>query len=103
METKFTPGPWFPDEHGGIWRRDPKDLYENGGGVAGDKPLAIVHIGWRGENVQGYPLEANARLIAAAPDLLRAAIQVEAILSQIVDQPSDTLNKLRAAIAKATT
>jgi hypothetical protein len=40
--------------------------------VAGDKPLATVCKGWYGESEQGYPIEANARLIAAAPELLEA-------------------------------
>lgn len=37
MTTKHTPGPWFADDLGRIWRRPPSDLYENGGGVAGTK------------------------------------------------------------------
>lgn len=65
--TAHTPGPWFVDANGKVWRRDPRDLYENGGGVAGDHPIATAHRGWsRWENV--FPVEANARLIAAAPD-----------------------------------
>lgn len=61
-----TPGPWFSDARGNIWRRPLSDLYENGGSVAGDKPIAFVFVGWRGEGVTGYPVENNARLIAAA-------------------------------------
>ena len=69
---KYTPGPWFVDENNDIWRRDPKELYENGGGVAGDKPLACCYKGWHGEGLIGYPAAANAQLISAAPDLLAA-------------------------------
>lgn len=61
-----TPGPWFSDARGNIWRRPLSDLYENGGSVAGDKPIAFVFVGWRGEGVTGYPVENNARLIAAS-------------------------------------
>lgn len=71
-ETKHTPGPWYKDICGRIWRRHPSDLYEYGGGVAGDKPIATVWRGWYGEEEAGFPLEANARLIAAAPELLEA-------------------------------
>lgn len=66
LAQEATPGPWFSDRRGNIWRRPLSDLYENGGGVAGDKPLAFVAAGWAGEGVTGYPFEANARLIAAA-------------------------------------
>ena len=70
--TTHTEGPWFADARGRIWRRPPSDLYENGGGVAGDKPIAVVSVGWAGEGVTGYPVEDNARLIAAAPEMLLA-------------------------------
>ena len=68
--SKPTPGPWYADKAGAIWRRHPSELYENGGGVAGDKPLAVVQKGWHETCEQGYPVESNARLIAAAPELL---------------------------------
>ena len=44
--NKHTPGPWFSDAEGGIWRRDPADLYENGGSVAGKRAVAAVYRGW---------------------------------------------------------
>ena len=40
--------------------------------MAGDKPIAVVSVGWAGEGVTGYPVEDNARLIAAAPEMLLA-------------------------------
>jgi hypothetical protein len=42
--------------------------------------------------------EANARLIASAPDLLEALIEVVAI----ADRKTDAFDRARAAIAKAT-
>lgn len=98
MDTKHTPGPWYPDPKGYVWRRPLKDLYEYGGAVAGDKPIATVVKGWYGEGEQGYPIEANARLIAAAPDLLEA-------LYQIFELPEDSriaYKIARKAILKAT-
>lgn len=71
---KHTKGPWYPDKNGNIWRRHPDDLYENGGGVAGDKPIASANIGWVGDDFKGYPLDANTTLIAAAPEMLDALI-----------------------------
>ena len=65
MSEKHTPGPWFSDNRGNVWRRRPEDLYENGGSVAGDKPVAVVIKGWYGEEEKGFPVEANARRIVA--------------------------------------
>lgn len=71
-EPKFTPGPWyFGPMHGWIGTcvmRKPSSEYGPRGTI-GDAPIAKVIDGaahW--EN--SYPVEANARLIAAAPDLL---------------------------------
>ncbi len=60
-----TKEPWFNDENGNIWRRNPKDLYQNGGGVAGDKPLAYCDKGWYGEGEACYPHVENSRRIVA--------------------------------------
>lgn len=59
-----TPTPWFCDSSGKIYRTDPKELYENGGGTAGDHPIATVHSGFTSwENK--FPVEANAKRIVA--------------------------------------
>lgn len=103
--SKHTPGPWYMDAKGSIWRRPISDLYENGGGVLGDKPLATVWRGWYGEGEQGFPVVANARLIAAAPELLEAAERVVERWDSPAwkDQPHTGvfIYQLRAAIAKA--
>ncbi len=96
-----TPGPWHADNAGRIWRRHPSELYENGGGVAGDKPVATANIGWIGEDVTGYPIEANARLIAAAPELLEA-LQMAAQSGGFQYMLHETRDAIEAAIAKAT-
>lgn len=101
--SKFTPGPWFNDSFGNIWRRNPAELYQNGGGVAGDKPLAIVYKGWYKENESGYPLEANAALIADAPAMLEALELCAVVLSgERMSKQSliEALEKARALIAK---
>lgn len=104
MTQAHSPGPWFADEDDRIWRRPLSDLYERGGTVAGDKPIAVVDKGWYRENEVGFPVEANARLIAAAPDLLEATKRLIGALGVMVtDKDSDgDIIFARAAIAKAT-
>jgi len=102
--NKHTPGPWYADKNGRIWRRHPSELYENGGGVAGDRRLATVFEGWVNEGEIGYPVQANARLIAAAPDLLAA---LQGLLRGIFDGPDEAnaamlIAKARDAVNKAT-
>jgi hypothetical protein len=100
--STHTPGPWFADPHGKVWRRPLHELYEYGGGTAGDKPLATVERGWYGEGLVGYPMEANARLIAAAPELLEALkVLVEAAEFSPLLCGFDALDRAHAAIAKA--
>ena len=106
MTAAHTPGPWFVDENNDIWRRDPKELYENGGGVAGDKPLACCYKGWYGEGLIGYPAAANAQLIAAAPDLFEALKKAIDALERADDSfgvPGlhGIINEADAAIRKA--
>ena len=96
-----TPGPWFHDCNGSIWRRNPDELYQNGGTVAGDRPLATVSKGWHHEGAVGYPVEANARLIAAAPELLEAAMAFVAPFDGIEVVKGSVIAKARSAIAKA--
>lgn len=114
MTTKHTPGPWFLDGNGKIWRRPPSELYERGGGVAGDHPVAQAfrgHSSWE----QGFPVEANARLIAAAPELLEALQSALQAFESIIDEMTvgerytnagqyliDAVPEARAAILKAT-
>ena len=57
---------WYADSKGQIWRRPLSELYQYGGGVAGDKPIASTTRGWYGEDTKGYPHQENAAYIAAA-------------------------------------
>lgn len=88
MSTKHTPGPWTRGE--------------------GDSQSVLSEIGWEcvAQANDGLPnMDANARLIASAPDLLEA-------LKELVDANDDAAhpqwkgspveNMARAAIAKAT-
>lgn len=102
MTTKHTPGPWSFEECGA----DPSvyKLMSEDGGVIG------FPVRGTGGKSQRKEFEANARLIAAAPDLLEA---LDYLLAQTVDQDLEygialtegeleAREKALAAIANAT-
>lgn len=91
--SKPTPGPWHAERVGDRW-----GVYKE------DKPgLGSILVGWVEISKPGYshPRDAaDARLIAAAPDLFAAC---EALANIIVLTPLNaaTLIAARAALAKA--
>ena len=92
MEAKFTPGPWQWNEADDRWA-----LY-----ITGAQARLVVEI-----SAVGEINEANANLIAAAPDLYAAcdtALPVLTILesgSATPGQVESAIRKLRAALARA--
>lgn len=93
METKHTPGPWIlhPTAHHPAVRSI---------GTPDTGPRRICTVG----TMNGNPVDkANARLIAAAPELLEAAIE----LKDVCNRPSaartraEAWRKLDKAIAKS--
>lgn len=94
METKFTKGEWFLKNRCGGYRikdneqRDVCDIYSFASSISDEEAAA------------------NAKLIAAAPDLFEACITVEKMYSEVekmVDgEVLDMINKVRNAIKKAT-
>lgn len=109
-----TPGPWhletvktqvgschkigpFPSGSGFVGKQNHACVYSDGNGVGDKSPVAIE-------------LAANARLIAAAPDLLAACQAALAVLPglEVRSWPpghamkKDAIEKLKAAIEKAT-
>jgi len=96
--NKFTPGPWFAvedihDESDGFTYIAGYDIKSNGAEIVGCEGIS----GDSAENL------ANARLIAAAPDLLGA---LEAAVTSMLDSgynasESVVIRKARAAIARA--
>lgn len=104
--NEFTPGPWYPDPKGYVWRRPLTDLYEYGGDVAGDKPIAMIFKGWYEQGAECYPVEANAKLMAAAPKLLEAVLDLLEMPDFDGTQITSEIRKnikhsARTAIAKA--
>ena len=101
MTTKHTPGPWMADG---------AQVTANG--------AQEINVAWaNGYRVDLATVHANARLIAAAPDLLESAKAVTSMLELFLDEISvrekaegrdlqaaeglARLEALRAAIAKA--
>lgn len=100
--SKHTPGPWVADEYepreqglAVIATRNDGDIVPPTRGM-----VAWVHVGL-GAGATQEIAEANARLIAAGPELLEACV---AALDHLADHCCDDeqfINKLEAVIAKA--
>ena len=96
-KIRHTPGPWVARrlEEEGFCYEDVMDEY--------GYYIATCHEGVRGER----NADANARLIAEAPDLLAALQRIVAVLDKQVASPhlaerASPLAQAKAAIAKAT-
>jgi hypothetical protein len=87
MSTTHTPGPWCAEGHNVFKGARPLPL-----------ALFIADCSHSGAHRPQAETEANARLIAAAPELLAALIEVVAE----ADRETTPFIKARAAIAKAT-
>ena len=90
MEQKHTPGPWKvsrqnPSPTTGEWM------------ISGSKPGYLAEV----RDCGSGDVQANARLISAAPELLEI---VKSILADDMMQylPAEYIEKIRSSIAKAT-
>lgn len=101
MSEKHTPGPWVVGDGGRMVLRDVPGICDGHDGYA--VAVTSAHSLLPVEEAR-----ANARLIAAAPDLLAAlkALQLQALQSNVNDPANDwgreALALTRAAIAAAT-
>ena len=90
--SKHTPGPW--------------QIGKNFGSVVCDTPVPGIRGSDDTEYYGGHLIaesvtEANARLIAAAPELLEALKELMVAADRVSAEPVTWLGKARAAIAKA--
>lgn len=94
--TTHTPGPWWAGQQAtGDW------LIQSGDPSTHEPPWAVTE-GTLGAIRGSDHAEANAYLIAAAPDLLSASKEALALLEAIRDRPTDNTQRfIAAAIAKA--
>ena len=93
--SKHTPAPWIADD----------TVHGPGKGIVHIRstepfPQEICTV-WRASLNDPSQFEANARLIAAAPDLLDACDFALSILEALGNGKGDAANACRAAIAKA--
>ncbi len=106
MSSKHTAGPWEVSHggHGSPHGFVIDEYYVLNRTVADDVAIAADIV----DPATQMPSEANARLIAAAPELLEALIRLEAELVEdkygecYEPSPFENLALARAAIAKAT-
>lgn len=99
MSAKHTPGPWDARIQRGKDGRDLGWIIEHGNDRIGWSSLAYADTN-READATDPAREANARLIAAAPDLLEALKRAENWLSEWASA-EPYLAIIRAAIAKA--
>jgi hypothetical protein len=90
-----TPGPWSVARTG--------DLRLAVYGKSNKHPISVFAVGDTDDTEELPNAEANARLIAAAPELLEALCEARDFIENIGDPTFETelQRKVRAAIAKA--
>jgi hypothetical protein len=108
MNAQHTPGPWSSPPNRSQYSNT-RDLHDASG-----KRFAHIQFGAPGREMSDDEIEANARLIAAAPELLEAAQEMADLLDNllrigainpdliIAESVRNVLPIHRAAIAKAT-
>ena len=91
--NKHTPGPWKFGDNSKHFKTNPFNVYVQGGGV---HSASIANIPFR-RTIPESEARANAKLIAAAPELLEA---LEAVIRGVPDT-WEGVQKAREVIAKA--
>lgn len=112
MSTKYTPGPWEWTMAGTFDKCQVKAPVDGGYITIADVDMSHLRLAARLKGIELPPAysaeadEANARLIAAAPELLEALNGFEPVdvvnFAAWMERYQVAMNKARAAIAKVT-
>lgn len=90
-KPKFTPGPWHTDA----------TTQPNTWAVWSESGTSIAHVG-EGKPSQGWTVEKNARLIAAAPDLAQLLMETVGRIGPASEPDfQQWANRVEAALRKA--
>lgn len=100
MSGKFTPGPWQLGCEMGPWTTDSEQGSHCSWSIG--KGRNVIAIAVTHADYDDPEFLANARLIAAAPDLLEALQELVGALDSCVELTPDLIKKAETAIAKAT-
>ena len=82
MEAKYTPGPWFAVDYAGKFDIQNGDGYE-------DTDLLCYDTIWNEKSLDKETVEANAKLMAAAPEMLEALNMLLEELDKLIDHVVD--------------
>ncbi|ENL8513177.1 hypothetical protein AB6H97_000132 [Providencia rettgeri] len=96
MEFKGSKSPWHIGSH-------PFE-YRNRHTIRSDDNTVIAHVSQPSNNEQSARADADVRLIAAAPELLEALIELTESAKEAIDglgDLADAIDTAKAAIAKA--
>jgi hypothetical protein len=102
-EAKFTPGPWRAEK---VSKFGECDIYGPNG-----EELALIYVSNGADDPEMWPAEANARLIASAPDLLDSVyefleryedMESAELFAKLPGEEAQRVVRARAALSKAT-
>ena len=91
MENKHTPGPWFAVDYAGKFDIQNGEMYE-------DTDLLCYDTIWDEKSLDKETVEANAKIMVAAPEMLEVLETIENDNNQV---PDWLWKRIKSVIKKA--